>query len=206
MVKLVGRKELLKILNIHFSTLYNMIERKEIEVIKIGTKNFYNLEKYLKDNNISIEENKIQRKICYCRVSSNHQKDDLERQIELVKNLYPNHEIVSEIGSGLNFKRKGFLKCLDYAIKGELSELVVVYKDRLCRFGFEMVEHLVTTYSKGKIIIVNKSEEKTPLEEITEDILSIMNIYTAKINGLRKYKKQIKKELTGKEEMSDEEN
>ncbi len=119
MVKLVGRKELLKILNIHFSTLYNMIERKEIEVIKIGTKNFYNLEKYLKDNNISIEENKIQRKICYCRVSSNHQKDDLERQIELVKNLYPNHEIVSEIGSGLNFKRKGFLKCLDYAIKGE---------------------------------------------------------------------------------------
>jgi len=206
MVKLVGRKELLKILNIHFSTLYNMIERKEIEVIKIGTKNFYNLEKYLKDNNISIEENKIQRKICYCRVSSNHQKDDLERQIELVKNLYPNHEIISEIGSGLNFKRKGFLKCLDYAIKGELNELVVVYKDRLCRFGFEMVEHLVTTYSKGKIIIVNKSEEKTPLEEITEDILSIMNIYTAKINCLRKYKKQIKKELTGKEEMSDEEN
>ena len=206
MVKLVGRKELLKILNIHFSTLYNMIERKEIEVIKIGTKNFYNLEKYLKDNNISIEENKIQRKICYCRVSSNHQKDDLERQVELVKNLYPNHEIISEIGSGLNFKRKGFLKCLDYAIKGELNELVVVYKDRLCRFGFEMVEHLVTTYSKGKIIIVNKSEEKTPLEEITEDILSIMNIYTAKINGLRKYKKQIKKELTGKEEMSDEEN
>jgi putative resolvase len=206
MVKLVGRKELLKILNIHFSTLYNMIERKEIEVIKIGTKNFYNLEKYLKDNNISIEENKIQRKICYCRVSSNHQKDDLERQIELVKNLYPNHEIISEIGSGLNFKRKGFLKCLDYAIKGELNELVVVYKDRLCRFGYEMVEHLITSYSKGRVIIVNKSEEKTPLEEITEDILSIMNIYTAKINGLRKYKKQIKKELTGKEEASDEEN
>ena len=65
--------------------------------------------------------------------------------------------------------------------------------------------HLINTYSNGRIIIINKTEEKTPLEEITEDILSIMNIYTAKINVLRKYKKQIKKELTGRECNSDSE-
>jgi len=197
MAKLVGRKEVLNVLNIHYVTLYNMIERKEIEVVKIGNKNLYNLDKYLKDNNISIEENKIQRKICYCRVNSNHQKDDLERQIELVKNLYPNHEIISEIGSGLNFKRKGFLKIIDMAYKGQIEELVVVYKDRLCRFGYELVEHAIETFSKGKIIIMNRIEEKTPAEEISEDILAIMNIYVAKMNGLRKYKKQMKKELLG---------
>jgi putative resolvase len=197
MVKLVSRKEVLEILKIHHSTLYNMLERNELEVVKIGTKNFYNIEKYLKEHNITLKEEVVKRKICYCRVSSNHQKDDLERQISLVKDLYPNHELISEVGSGLNFKRKGFLKCLDYAIKGELGELVVVYKDRLCRFGYEMVEHLVTTYSEGRIIIINKTEEKTPLEEITEDILSIMNIYTAKINGLRKYKKAMKREILG---------
>ena len=197
MSKLVGRKEVLKALNIHYVTLYNMIERNEIEVVKIGNKNLYNLDKFLKDNNISLNNQPVRKRICYCRVSSNHQKDDLERQIELVKNLYPNHEIISEIGSGLNFKRKGFLKIVDMAYKGEIEELVVVYKDRLCRFGYELVEHAIETFSKGKIIIMNRIEEKTPAEEISEDILAIMNIYVAKMNGLRKYKKQIKKDILG---------
>ena len=197
MSKLVGRKEVLKALNIHYVTLYNMIERKEIEVVKIGNKNLYNLDKFLKDNNISLNNNSIRKRICYCRVSSNHQKEDLTRQIDLVKNLYPNHEIISEIGSGLNFKRKGFLKIIDMAYKGEIEELIVVYKDRLCRFGYELVEHAIETFSKGKIIIMNRIEEKTPAEEISEDILAIMNIYVAKMNGLRKYKKQIKKDILG---------
>ena len=195
MVKLSGRKEVLETLNIHYTTLYTMVERKEIEAIKIGTKNFYNLEKYLQDNGLI--KDKLQKKVCYCRVSSSHQKEDLERQVELMRHLYPDHELISEIGSGLNFKRKGFLKLLDMIIKGEVKELVVMYKDRLCRFGFEFVEHLMETYGKGKIIVVNRTEEKTPLEEITEDILSIMNIYVSKMNGLRKYRKGIRKELTG---------
>jgi predicted site-specific integrase-resolvase len=207
MAKLVGRKEVLDVLKIHFTTLYDMIKRKEIEAVKIGNKNLYNLEKYLKDNNISSPEstisnkeetnNKIRKRICYCRVSSNHQKEDLQRQIELVKQYYPNHEIIHEIGSGLNFKRKGFLRLLDMSYKGEIEELVVVYKDRLCRFGFEMIEYIIQTFSKGIIIVMNRTEEKTPTEEITEDILAIMNIYVAKINGLRKYKKAMKKELVG---------
>jgi putative resolvase len=208
MAKLVGRKEVLDVLKIHFTTLYDMVKRKEIEAVKIGNKNLYNLEKYLKDNNISTNDknnttnaeqlnNKIRKRICYCRVSSNHQKEDLQRQIELVKQYYPNHEIISEIGSGLNFKRKGFLKLLDMSYKGEIEELVVVYKDRLCRFGFEMIEYVIQTFSKGIIIVMNRTEEKTPTEEITEDILAIMNIYVAKMNGLRKYKKAMKKELVG---------
>ncbi|NBP16244.1 IS607 family transposase, partial [bacterium] len=68
----------------------------------------------------------------------------------------------------------------------------VAYKDRLSRFGFEMIEWLIEKYSNGKIIVINKTEEKTPTEEITKDIISIMNVYVAKINGLRKYKKEIK--------------
>ena len=195
MVKLSGRKEVLSTLNIHYTTLYTMVERGEIEVVKIGTKNFYNLEKYLQDH--GLVSTKVQKKICYCRVSSSHQKDDLERQVELMKHLYPDHELISEVGSGLNFKRKGFIRLLDLIIKGEVKELVVMYKDRLCRFGFEFVEHLMETYGEGKIIVVNRNEEKTPLEEITEDILAIMNIYVSKMNGLRKYKKAIRKELVG---------
>lgn len=199
MAKLLGRKQALERLNIHQSTLYSLVEKKEIEAIKLGNKYLYNVDKYLQDNNITVDINapKIKRRVCYCRVSSNHQKEDLERQIELVQQYYPNHEIISDIGSGLNFKRKGFLKLINYAIKGEINELVVVYKDRLCRFGFELVEYMIETFSAGKIIIMNRIEEKTPAEEISEDILAIMNIYVAKMNGLRKYKKQIKKDLTG---------
>lgn len=102
-------------------------------------------------------------KICYCRVSSNKQKEDLERQKQVMKELYPNHELISDIGSGLNEKRKGYLKLLDYAIKGELKELVISNKDRLCRYGFDTIEYIIQKYSNGKIIILNKTEESTPV-------------------------------------------
>ena len=72
---------------------------------------------------------------------------------------------------------------------------MVSFKDRLARLGYELIEFLVTKYSKGTIKIINNTEEITPTEELTEDIVSIMNIYSAKINGLRKYKNKIKSEI-----------
>jgi len=189
----IPRREVLKTLHIHENTLYNMYRRKEIETIKVGSKLLYNLDKYLRDRGIT--NIKIKRNICYCRVSSRKQKGDLDRQIEYMESKYPNYEIISDIGSGLNFKRKGLQKIMDYGIKGEINELVIAYKDRLCRFGYDMIETIIKKYSNGEIIIVNKSEEKTPTEEVVKDIVSIMNVYVAKINGLRKYKKEIKSEI-----------
>ena len=115
-----------------------------------------------------------------------------------MKTKYPLYEIITDIASGLNFNRTGLNKIIDYAIKGEIEIVVISYKDRLARFGYELIEKLITDYSKGEgeIKIENKKEEETPQEEITKDIISIMNIYVAKINGLRKYKKQIKEEIS----------
>ena len=192
MDKFVSRKEVLKVLGVHYHTLYRMIERKEIEYIDIGNKFLFNLDKYMRDKGVN---NKIKKKICYCRVSSQKQKEDLERQIEFMKEKYPGYEIISDIGSSLNLNRKGLVKILDMGIEGEIDELVIAYKDRLARFGFDMIENLIHKYSKGKIIIVNRDKEKTPMEEVSEDIISIMNVYVAKINGLRKYKTQIEKDL-----------
>ena len=76
------------------------------------------------------------------------------------------------------------------AIKNQIDEVIIAYKDRLARFGFELIENIIKTHSNGKIIILNKSEEKTPTEELTEDIIAIMNVYVAKVNGLCKYKKK----------------
>ena len=80
----------------------------------------------------------------------------------------------------------------DKAIKGEVEEVVIVYKDRLCRFGYELIEDIITKYSKGKIIILSEDEKKEPKEELVEDVLQIMNIFVAKINGMRKYEKNKK--------------
>ena len=96
---------------------------------------------------------------------------------------YPGYEIIEDIGSELNFKRKGLNEILDLAVKGELGKVVVTYKDRLARIGYELIETIIEKYSNGEIIILNKEEENTPDEEMTKDVLSIMNVYVAKING-----------------------
>lgn len=192
-----SRKETCKILGIHFSTLYRLADNDEIETVKIGKQRMYNIDKYLNNKKIMKPARK---RICYCRVSSQKQKEDLKRQIEYMKNKYPLYEIVSDIGSGLNFKRNGLNKIIDLAINGDIEVVVVTHKDRLARFGYDLIETIISKYSKGKIKVENKKEEETPLEEISKDIISIMNVYTAKINGLRKYKTQIKEELKNMEE------
>ena len=188
-MEFVKRSEALKTLGICYQTLYKIADRKEIDTIKVGDNTLYNVTKYLRERNITKNEKE---KICYCRVSSNKQKDDLVRQIKFMKERYPNHRIIKDIGSGLNYKRKGLIEIMDKAINGEIEELVIAYKDRLTRFGYEMIEWMIERYSKGKIIIINKTEEETPIEEMTKDVISIMNIYVSKVNGLRKYKSAIK--------------
>ena len=194
--RFVTRKEFITILGIHYQTLYNLVKAGKVEYIKKGTKQrSYNIDKYIRDNEIKIS---TMRRICYCRVSSNKQKEDLERQVEMMKKLYPSYEVITDIGSGLNFKREGLNKLLEVAVEGELEELVIAYKDRLARFGYELIENLIKRYSNGKITIVNDDEEKTPEEELVEDVLAIMNVFVAKNNGLRKYKKKLKETLLTK--------
>ena len=107
----------------------------------------------------------------------------------MMKKKYPNHRIIQDIGSGLNMDRKGLQEIIDLAINGKIKEVVISYKDRLARFGYELVDWIIKKYSHGEIIIINKREEETSEEEITRDIIQIMNIYVAKINGKRGHKK-----------------
>ena len=166
----VTRKEVLKTLKVHYHTLYAMSRRNEIPTIKVGSRTLYNLDAYLRMKNANIGK----RKICYCRVSSNKQKHDLQRQIEYMKLNYPTHEIISDIGSSLNFERKGLQEIMDLAINGKIEELVIAYKDKLARVGYELINSLIVKYSKGYIKIINASEEKTPEEELTKDIITTM--------------------------------
>jgi putative resolvase len=195
----IGKKKALEILGISAMTLLKLEELNKIEVIKtIGGHRKYNVNKYINDNKKEsepvIKDKKDKTKnekinICYVRVSTQCQKSDLEHQKEYMKKKYPKYEIIEDIGSGINFNRKGFRKIIKLAIEGKINKLVVAYKDRLTRFGFELIEDLITEYSHGEVIIENEKEEKEPKEELVEDVLQILNVYTAKMNGLRKYNK-----------------
>lgn len=123
------------------------------------------------------------------RVSSLGQKNDLERQKRMVNKEYPNHIMIEDIGSGMNLNKRGIRKIIKLAIEGRINELVVAYKDRLTRIGFELIDDLIKDYSNGKIIIINKKDNLEPEEELAYDVLQMMNIFVAKMNGLWKYRK-----------------
>ncbi len=185
-------KEASKILGVHKLSLKNWEEKGKIECIRTpGGKRLYNVTKYLNDQlpTPTIEK----KKICYCRVSTRNQQNDLERQIKYMHEKYPTYEIMSEVGSGLNLNRKKLHLIIKMAIEGQIGEVVVAHKDRLARFGFDLIEKLINDYSNGKIVVINK-KILSPEEEITLDLLSIINVFSARVNGLRKYKEQIKDE------------
>ncbi len=124
--------------------------------------------------------------VIYCRVSSRHQKDDLERQIKCLSSSYPNYEVISDIGSGINFKRPGFLKLINRTINGNINEIVVAHKDRLSRFAFDFIKWIFDKYNVS-LVVLNESHFKTVEQELAEDLLSIIHVFSCRQNGKRKY-------------------
>lgn len=141
--------------------------------------------------------------IGYCRVSSNKQKDDLIRQIQNMETYLlaqgKPYAIISDIGSGINYKKKGLQDLIKMIIENKVEKVVVLYKDRLIRFGFELIEYIATLYNcKIEIIdITNKTEE----QELVEDLIQIITVFSCKLQGKRanKTKKMIKELLDDKD-------
>ena len=125
-------------------------------------------------------------KICYCRVSSKKQMDDLERQKDFFRSRYPEHILVTDIGSGINWKRKGLKTILDKSMRGDISEVVVAHRDRLCRFAFELLEWVFST-NKVRLLVLNENKEQSSEQELSDDILSIIHVYSCRKMGTRRY-------------------
>lgn len=193
------------------NTLRSWAEKDQIRYIRIRDgkgKRLYNIEdveKIFYGSKLPEQRKKV---ICYARVSSNHQKGDLDRQIELLQETYKEAEIISDIGSGLNFKRKGFQILLDRINNREVEKVVVAYKDRLCRFGYELVEWILKK-SNTELVVLNQlsSSDESGTSELAEDLLSITTVFVARNNGNRsaKYRKQRKEEAEKKKEETSEE-
>jgi len=149
---------------------------------------------------LNIKEDKKSKVIIgYCRVSSYKQKDDLQRQVENMK-LYldkqnKNYEIIEDIGSGINYTKKGLRTLLRKIVNNEVEKVVVLYKDRLLRFGFELVEYISNLY--GCEIEVIDSTEKTEQQELVEDLVQIITVFSCKLQGKRANKaRKMIEELT----------
>ena len=137
----------------------------------------------------------------YARVSSKKQTDDLERQVnnlkEYLSNKYDNFDIITDIGSGINYNKPGLLKLIEKINRKEVDLIVVLYKDRLLRFGFELVEHFANL-NNVKIEVLDKLD-KTQDEELVEDLVQIITLFSCKIQGKRKSKtKQILEDFSQK--------
>ena len=141
------------------------------------------------------------KKIIYARVSSKKQSDNLDNQIKYLQSKYPTYELISDIGSGINFERKGFRKILEQLFSNNIQTVVVTSKDRLCRFGIELFEYIFQRFgARLEILDSNEYEPKSPNEELADDLLSIVTVFTAKHDGRRNYKKKISSESSDESE------
>jgi putative resolvase len=150
------------------------------------------------------EKSIIQKKnFIYARVSSKKQVDDLSRQLEYLKRPeYSSYTVITDIASGINFKRKGLSTLLEACLQGTIGEVVVAHRDRLCRFGFELIEQLVCK-AGGKITVLdNSNDNKTSEQELTEDLLSIIHVFSCRQMGKRSYATR-KVEDTKDQDLSD---
>lgn len=181
-------RKAVEFLGLHPNTLRKYADEGKIKSIKNAAgQRLYDVESFQQESAKSAT-------ICYCRVSSAKQKDDLARQVEFMREQYPESEIIQDIGSGLNFKRKGLQALLVRLMRGDKLQIVTACRDRLCRFGFEIFEFMVQ--QNGGAILVLSNPVHCPEAELTADLLAILHVFSCRMPGLRSYSKKIKEDPT----------
>lgn len=145
--------------------------------------------RYLLESTERTGDETEKRNIIYARVSSRKQKTDLERQSEYLKQKYPNHTLITDIGSGINFERPGFKRILEGVFQGTINQVVVAHKDRFSRFGFSLFEWIFQQHNSE--IIYDKESEVSQQQELSDDLMAIITVFSARYYGKRKYTRTI---------------
>ena len=157
---------------------------------------YYTYDQYLQFKGINtVEDNR--EIVIYARVSTRNQKDDLKNQIEFLKTFCDSKgmivsQCIEDYGSGLNYNRKKWNQLLNEVMENKIKTIVISNKDRFIRFGYDWFEKFCEKFHTS-IIVVN-NETLSPNEELVQDIISILHVFSCRLYGLRKYKKQIKED------------
>ena len=185
-------KEVLRVLQITRQTLTKYVKEGKLKVTVKGNGRY----DYDADSVYKMLNKDMERKIyLYARVSTAKQKKDLEHQVQLLKNFcfqngYIIHGIYQDIASGIRFeKRNQFFDMLDEILAGRVSRVMITYKDRLSRVGFELFTYLFKKYGCEIVVISEIGSEKLDREELFEEIVSFLHCYSMKLYSKRKAKK-----------------
>jgi predicted site-specific integrase-resolvase len=162
-----------------------------------GTR-YFNLEPQTSNKFFEEKESKPYN-IFYCRVSTSKQKDDLKRQVQFAREQYPEHYIIQDVGSGLNWKRKGLISLLDRIKTGRVESVTVFHRDRLCRFGFDLFQQFFELLGV-KLLVHEQDEHQSSEQELAEDLMSIVHIYSCRNMAKRRYGAKPKDILREEEE------
>ncbi|WP_432517966.1 IS607-like element ISSis5 family transposase [Saccharolobus islandicus] len=177
-------KEVYQKLGISYRTLQSYVKKGYIKPVILQSGKWRFKEEDVERLMGVVRKRKV---VLYARVSSNTQKDDLINQVKyLEENVKDYDQVITDIGSGLNMKRKGFLKLLRMILNNEVSKVVIAYPDRLVRFGFEIIEEACKAHN-CELVVLNK-EDKTPEQELIEDLISILVSFSGKLYGMRSHK------------------
>ncbi|MFQ7000987.1 MAG: IS607 family transposase [Clostridium sp.] len=189
-------KEFAELLNVSVLTLQRWDNAGKLKAFRTPTnRRYYTYEQYQKYMGIT---NLNKKTVIYTRVSTSNQKDDLKNQVEFLKQ-YVNGKgiivdtVIEDYGSGLNYNRKQWNKLIDECMTNEIGTIIITHKDRFVRFGFDWFEKFLNKFGV-KFIIVN-NESLSPQEELVQDIISILHVFSCRIYGLRKYEKKIKEDI-----------
>jgi len=188
----VTPREAANALGVNPRTLARWSEDGKIKAIKTEAgQRRYDIAEYLKQKSGTTE---LARRstVLYARVSTSSQRDDLKRQTEALTTSYPGGEIITEIGSGLNFRRRKLNAILERIISGDIQCLVVAHKDRLARFGFDLIEWLCEKFDCKLVVLYQ--QKYSPQAELVQDMLSVVHCFSSRLYGLRKYEKQLRED------------
>ena len=191
---LVRTSEAQELLSVSRSTMERWEREGKITPVRHGRTKYFKISDLEELIGAKLLQHKRKR-VAYIRVSSKNQKADLENQQKAVEtfaiaNGRAIDEWLSDIGSGLNFKRKNFLRLIDMIENEEVEELIITYKDRLTRFAFELIEERCRV-RQTKLTVINLPSS-SPQEELVNDLMDVIHVFSSRLYGLRKYK--IKKE------------
>lgn len=198
MFKVYNVTQFSKLINVKVKTLQKWDREGILVAYRTPTnRRYYTHTQYLQF--LGQEDNAQKDNVIYTRVSGNSQKDDLKRQADfLVEYCHHNGisiaNIYSDVGSGLNFNRKDWNRLIDDCLEGRIANIYVAYKDRFIRFGFDWFQRFLLNKFGVNLIAVN-DVVSSPQEELVNDLITIIHVFSCRIYGLRKYQKKIAKEF-----------
>ena len=187
-------KEFAELLNVTVKTLQRWDREKTLVAKRTPTnRRYYTYDQYLQFKGIGRDAD-FRKIVIYTRVSTRNQADNLENQVDFLQN-YVNakglivDEVIRDYGSGLNYNRKKWNQLLGEVMENKVKMIFVSHKDRFVRFGFDWFEKFCNKFNVE--IVVVKNDKLSPHEELVQDIVSILHVFSCRLYGLRKYKKQI---------------